>query len=171
MDTVKLEIPLDFITTLVHLTWRELLFGVENELISPSTAVDFAIEALDRVGESPRLAELATQTSTESIVWHVKELAKSEPEQQLDAIKEKWLYVVLAWVYERRAEFSDAFQLVEQIYADFDYPREIISFVRYMPMEGPDLGSISNNEDRLRQNWKRYLHEQAEKHGSLDVAR
>jgi hypothetical protein len=68
---------------------------------------------------------------------------------------------VLAWFYEHRGEVPDPLLRVEEVYADFGYPEQIAKFVRYMPMEGPDLGSREANEHRLFERWKRYIEEVA----------
>jgi hypothetical protein len=65
--------------------------------------------------------------------------------------------LVLAWIYEHRGAFLDPLQTVEEVYADFGYPERIAGFVRYMPMDGPDLGSREANEQRLMERWKEYL--------------
>jgi hypothetical protein len=71
---------------------------------------------------------------------------------------------VLAWFYEHRAEVPDPLQRVEEVYADFGYPEQLAKFVRYMPMEGPDLGSREANERRLFERWKRYVDDVASKY-------
>ncbi len=38
---------------------------------------------------------------------------------------------------ENRETVEDPFAVVEELYADFDYPEEIAGFVRYMPPEDP----------------------------------
>ncbi|HFC6348968.1 TPA: DUF2247 family protein, partial [Neisseria lactamica] len=46
-------------------------------------------------------------------------------------------------------------------YADFDYPEEIESFVRYMPPKDGYIPSAHSNEEniaRLYVHWERYLH-------------
>ena len=74
----------------------------------------------------------------------------------------KWLYVLLSWIYENRSDFDDALQAVEQVYADFDYPQSIESFVRYMPSDEPSLGSIEKDTERLYKKWDSYLSSQSE---------
>ena len=74
-----------------------------------------------------------------------------------DDVPGKWLYLVLAWLFENRRSVNDPLGRVEEIYSDFDYPREIAPFVRYMPMVGPDLGSREKNEARMYDDWKSYL--------------
>ncbi|WP_201714654.1 DUF2247 family protein [Rossellomorea arthrocnemi] len=43
---------------------------------------------------------------------------------------------------------------IEQIYADFEYPESISKLVRYMPMDGPDYGSLELTEKRLYKYWE-----------------
>jgi hypothetical protein len=84
-----------------------------------------------------------------------------------DEIRDKWLYLVLAWLYEHRAEVPDPLQRVEEVYADFGYPEQLANFVRYLPMEGPGLGSREANERRLFERWKRYIDGAASKFSPL----
>ena len=68
---------------------------------------------------------------------------------------------MLAWFCEHRGEVPDPLQRVEEVYADFGYPEQIAKFVRYVPMEGPDLGRREANERRLFERWKQYIEEVA----------
>jgi hypothetical protein len=86
-------------------------------------------------------------------------LAAREPEETLSELRAKWLCVVLAWIFEHRNEYADPLRAVEEVYADFDYPARIASFVRYMPSDDPDLGSRELNEARLYEKWQSYLQE------------
>ena len=160
MELIKLSIPPAFIDERAHLTWREILFGIDNELLAPGAAVDFAG---DEVGAqdapSPALAELAGVGKGEPTRTLVEQLANAEPQQNAEAIRDRWLYLVLAWIFEHRASYPDPLQTVEEVYADFGYPQRIAGFVRYMPADEPDLGSRELNERRLHEKWRRYLDE------------
>ena len=49
-------------------------------------------------------------------------------------IREKWLYILLSWLWINRESFEDTLDEVESIYTDFDYPAEIESFIKYIPL-------------------------------------
>lgn len=66
------------------------------------------------------------------------------------------LYVLPAWLYCNRTQFTDPFQIVEEIYAEFDYPEEIVTFVRYMPAEDPRRAG----EQSMLDAWRNYLDRQ-----------
>ena len=51
---------------------------------------------------------------------------------------------------------ADPLGIVEQIYADFDYPHEMVGFVRWMPAAEPVLNEESGLQIMYR-NWLAYL--------------
>ncbi len=162
MDVVRLGIPYQFACERTRLTWRDVRFGLVNELLDPQAPVELAVAQVgERAEPSAALLELAGAGKNEPTFGLVEQLANEEPPRSEDEIRGKWLYLVLAWFYEHRAEVPDPLQRVEEVYADFGYPKQIANFVRYMPMEGPDLGSREANERRLFERWKRYLEEVA----------
>ncbi|MNL84591.1 hypothetical protein D3C87_2126040 [compost metagenome] len=67
------------------------------------------------------------------------------------------MFLLLNWVFEHREQFTDPLGMIETIYADFDYPEEITSFVRYMPTQHPLSNLMDLNIERLYHNWKMYL--------------
>src|SRR5207244_2099654 len=76
------------------------------------------------------------------------------------ASKCRWLFLILLWAYESRDEMEDPLGFVEKVYADFDYPEGVDSFVRFMPpAEGwdPLAHTHEENERRMFVNWRKYL--------------
>ncbi len=82
-------------------------------------------------------------------------------------IREKWLYILLSWLWLNRESFEDPLDEVESIYTDFAYPAEMDSFIKYMPPTDrydPSLYSYAENINRLMKNWESYLQKSAEKY-------
>jgi hypothetical protein len=167
VDIVQLRIPYHFLRSRVRMSWREMRFGLANDLLDPHAPVDLAVDQVTELAEpSAALLELAGASKNEPTSDLVEDLANDEAPRSDNEIRDKWLYLVLAWLYEHRGEYPDPLQRVEEVYADFGYPEQIAKFVRYMPMEGPDLGSREANEGRLFDRWKRYLDEVAPTYAS-----
>lgn len=155
---VNTKIPYDFIRQRVRLGWNEIEFGIERGLISPKVAIDRATEQLCSDKTSPKeVVEMASLTEGESLASLVFRLAQAETPPPPECVREKWLYLVLAWLFENRESLVDPLGIVEEVYSDFDYPREVASFVRYMPMVGSNLGNREQNEARMFEYWKAYL--------------
>jgi hypothetical protein len=158
MDLVRLSIPFDFVRPRARFSWRDIQFGLEAQLLDLRAPVDFAIDQLMNEEESdPRLVELAALNGEQDYRSYVEPLANATPEESIDKIRAKWLYLVLAWILEHKNEYPDPLGAVEEVYADFGYPESVASFVRYMPSGASDLGSQPRNEARLFENWKSFL--------------
>lgn len=137
-------------------SWQDILAGRELGLITLRTVVDAAVSQVEDPDPSPAIVELACCSSDDpDVLPLLHRLAEEEPGNAEGG--DLWLYLVLRWVLENRELFSDPFQVVEEVYADFDYPEVVAPFVRYMPSEEPDLGSREANEARLLDKWKVFI--------------
>ena len=158
MHELKLRIPADFLLEHARMGWRELERGLANGLIDAAAVIECAIDEVGRVAEPTKeVIELAGSDDSDSIAELVAALAASEPSVSEASIQKKWLYLTLAWLYERRDAIADPLQIVEEVYEQFGHPAEMASFIRYMPMVGPDLGSREANEHRMISRWKEYV--------------
>lgn len=157
-----MQVPYQFIQeNSPFLDWCDMLWGYERMLIGWSDAVGFAkdrstgqydedIIELSEVGKDTdfRVGEL------------LRVLSLRQGECDEDRSRHRWLKLVLGWLLRSRSNYVDPLAEVESIYADFDYPVEIESFVRYMPVtDGYDasMHSLEENEKRLYVNWEEYL--------------
>jgi hypothetical protein len=155
-------IPSAFIKEHVRLSWHDALWGYERHLIGWSNIVDLAIDRLCEGSERRLEIELSClgKSETQQVSELLRKLAVSEKEEKEIVAEKKWLFLVLAWLFFNKADMADPLGDVELIYADFNYPNEIASFVRYMPITDgydPTQHSQEDNERRLFDNWKKYL--------------
>lgn len=157
MTTMKM--PYDFIRQRVKIFWCDIQFGLERQLIAPQVAIAKAVDRLSEPGKAlPDEIELVSCSEDDPILELVHRLVAAENAPTCD-VQAKWLYLILAWLFENRGSMNDPLGMVEEVYSDFGYPREIAPFVRHMPMVGPDLGNHEQNEARLYDRWKNYLEE------------
>lgn len=156
-----MPIPFQFIKERAFLSWRDALWGYEHHMIGWSGIVDLANHRLCSSSDF-REIELSClrKSNTYQIGELLRELAASEPLNSGSMSEKKWLFLTLAWIFDNRTRTNDPLGEVENIYADFDYPREVENFVRYMPViDGYDSSQHSSeeNENRLFANWEKYL--------------
>lgn len=160
MEMLTLDIPAEFIKA--HLgrpTWRELLFGLENQLLDPIAITEFAADELAQGDAPAAVLDLAIGGADEPVHDRVRYLADREAADDRTAAQ-TWLFLALAWLFEHRGDLPDPLGTIETVYAEFDYPEGIEGFVRYMPTEEPDLGDRVLNEQRLTDKWHRYIDEE-----------
>ncbi len=146
-------------------SWQKVLFALENKIITVEDVIEYATYILD---ENTRgfdiVLEITCSNNDEDIYPYLQDLIQLEESQDTASIKNKWLYLILKWLYEKRNEIDNVLQIIEEIYELFDYPDSIISFVGYMPSDAGDLGSPKLNGERLFKNWEQYLTTFEEEH-------
>lgn len=155
-------LPTDFVLR-YSLSWREAVWAYDQGWIGSKVLTESATRQLasDRHNASVEV-ELAGLLPLESIRARdlAGEVASKEPPLSDEVIKSKWLYLILRWLFENREQAVDPFALIDELYTAFDYPAEIMPFVRYMPPEDgydPSKHSQTENYDRKLQHWRDYL--------------
>lgn len=157
---LELRIPLDFIEARAgRLTWRELAFGLDAGFVD-THAVREALATQRRRSKGGRVVDLrAFARGKEQPRAKLERLARREPEQLHELIRDKWLFLVLAWLYEHRDERRDPLGDLERVYAAFDYPETMSRFVPYLP---PPPGE----EHDVEANWQAFVHARQVEYGT-----
>ncbi|MCA1702005.1 MAG: DUF2247 family protein [Actinobacteria bacterium] len=154
--SVMLELDPEFVLTEgIPLGAEDLRYGLERGFIKPPGVVDLSVEEVRRGMTDPVLNDLAALLRDE--VDEVQEVLKAldDPERIHDPRESarKWLYLQLSAAFRDRGALSDPLGVVEQIYADFDYPPALAPLVRYMPLSPGDEAG----ETALMQRWAEFL--------------
>ena len=167
-DLIKFLMPAEFVVARVILTPGELAYGYLQGWLADADAVSVAVAGLGLVTQAPpSYEELALLLSDDygripaliSDLW--------EHSDSHDDCAGVWLFLALNWVFDHRAMHSDPLAIVEQLYADFDYPDAIEGFVRFMPARQGD----SVGESALYDRWKVYLDNSREIFSTRSLAR
>ena len=152
----------EFLIKSVPHDWSNILWGYKNRLIGWHTPIDIAKARLDAGLPHEELEnELAHLGKDED--WKVGEILTilaSRKHVLEDIIKRRWLFLVLLWLYQNRDQEIALFDKLGEVYADFDYPDEISSFVPFMPPEDgydPTTHTLAENHNRILGKWKEYL--------------
>ncbi|MCE0489996.1 DUF2247 family protein [Pantoea sp. Mb-10] len=159
-------IPFEFIKNYAHLSWCDVKWGYENNLITSDVLIRKAENNVLTGSYEKAELELSFITLGESahVVSFLKELCPEIEQEDNSKIKKKWLFIVLSWLWSNRKSFEDPLAEVEIIYADFDYPPEIEDFIKYMPPSDgydPSMHSQMENINHLMDKWKNYLEKES----------
>ncbi|WP_427132100.1 DUF2247 family protein [Pseudarthrobacter sp. S9] len=155
--TLELE-PSFVLAERIPLTAEDLRYGLEHFFLKKRAVIDLAVDQVRRGTSDPVLHELAALLGDE--VERVPEVldALDDPERTHDPREtvRKWLYLQLKAAYSQRGQLRDPLGVVEQIYADFDYPPSVSPLVRNMPVRpGDEPGKAA-----LIQSWARFLEDE-----------
>jgi hypothetical protein len=132
------------------LNWKELLYGFEHGFIDEKGVSEYACKTLTEKS-SQEAIELASLLPQENYLANdlLHSLANKGLSPATDTAK-PWIFLLLSFLFEHQENYDDPLEIVEELYADFNYPEKIASLVRHMP---PPEG-VEGSEERLFENWK-----------------
>jgi hypothetical protein len=139
----------------IPLSVDDLKFGFERGWLQPETVIDWAVREVQRGDDNEVLLDVASllRDDVDDLPGVLARLDWPDHVRDPRESARKWLYLQLKAAYERRRDLDDPLGAVEQIYADFEYPPSVESFVRYMPLRpGDDSG-----ENALLRRWAAFL--------------
>lgn len=164
---VRFNIPAAFVVARAMPTGAELAYGFREGWLTSVDVVAVALAKYEadlplRSGEE----ELALLLSED--LDRVDELITDleivdEPSEQRARL---WLFLALAWLLEHRQDFRDPLEVIEMLYADFDYPDEIQGLVRFMPTAPGEAAAV----DALEQRWRAFVDRVTVEYQQRDLA-
>lgn len=116
------------------LSWDVIYWGIKNDLLMPKSAVDFAHKSAENAESNGLCIELiildeVTKNNILSLIDKFVIKEKSEKDA-LQILK----FIILKDI-RKNADIDIILEEAEKVYADFDYPQDMKSFIRYMPVE------------------------------------
>lgn len=139
----------------IAMTAEDLQYGFEHGFLKPADVIAIATHEMGCGADDAVLVTLGSLLRDEES--RVPEVLESldDPERIHDPRESarKWLYLQLKAAYDERERLSDPLGVVEEIYADFDYPSAVAPFVRYMPLRPGDEPGVGP----LMSRWADYL--------------
>ena len=165
MKIPELEaMPASFVMARIEPSFQDLEYGYRMGLLGWKPVVEMSISIADRQEKfSTALIDLISVDKPQpgEVSRLLSEVAASErPQAPDELLSRRWLYLTMAWLYANRHNVSNPLETVDWVYAEFDYPEEVASFVYYMPddatfdlPEHRDLAPI----ERLMRRWAHYL--------------
>lgn len=158
---IKVPPTLDFCFKVLTLSWKDIIWAVERGIFGWKDVRDFAVAKLD--GKSPTF-DIENEISMlgKNEASEIMSLARDAASIECDcgSVPDRWRFLLLKWIYENRDSFAHPLGVVEELYAEFDYPQEMEPFISFLPPGGgwdPTKHSRGENENRLLENWRVYL--------------
>ncbi|MDF2474381.1 MAG: hypothetical protein K0R21_2163 [Anaerocolumna sp.] len=158
LDLAYLKFNLSEVQERVYFTWQELQNALTHKIIKKVDVIKYATFILkDGLLGFDIVLEISILDVDEDVSIYINQLVKLELVQEEEFIKEKWLYVILWFLYNNKNKYLDVFDLVERIYSDFDYPSKMSDFVRFMPISAKDFNYTGSYQTRMLRKWEDYL--------------
>ena len=111
--------------------WCELKAGLEKKIISKKEIILYAYLIISEDTEHfARVIELSI-AEEEEVEDILSELVLKEEKKSIETINSKWIFAI---IYDAYIYLGDkVYDVIEDVYAEFEYPDEISNLVKYMP--------------------------------------
>lgn len=161
MNIMSIALPYNYICSNSKISWKDIRYGIERKYLHPKAAIEHAMKLVSASDEyDEKTLELASLSIEESIFPLLDQIVESLTESNIEELNDKWLFLILKWVYEHKEDLNDPLTIVEYVYSDFDAPTQISNLIRYNPTEEPNLDSKELNEARMIEKWKKFIEQQ-----------
>ncbi len=148
----------------ILLNWNIIYWGITKNLIPPSSAIEYAhkLVEVNPNEENAIIVELLIldDIEKEKVLSLVEKLSCRKTSKETENIR-VLRYIVLKDLKQRAKSNGELLTLIEQVYSDFDYPKDMNNFISYMPVENDDydtsIHSLQQNEQRLIDNFNDFL--------------
>lgn len=162
VKVVQMDISVDiFKQNKIKYDWRTLYVGLELNLIEYSDIVNYAVEFLVNHPEisNQNIIQLAwgvDDLDYEDLLVdilkesHINDLNLDADVWQFE--KRKWRFGILAYLkMKHQDDYEGLLNKVAEVYADFNYPEDMDSFINYLePKDGFNPSQYSKEENVVR---------------------
>lgn len=157
-NTYGIVVPYSFAKDYMRIGPSDIKFAIHQGIFCNEAIADYALDMLEQnAGNSDILVDL---------ILNYRDMEMEELDSALDALQgvpynepvpRKYCDLLLTWVYKNQSLYADPLLVAVFIYEDFDTPKEVSRFIRYMPMQEEMLGSKQLCERRMMAHWGEYV--------------
>lgn len=148
-----------FLSQNVNVCWQDICYGLIHKCITIDVAEQHCNEMImTGVSLSQEYDTILSSLDENEIFRCVQSLAgKEKAVFHHDELSQKWLFVILLWVYEHRNEYGDPLMAAQVICDDFGSPPKVTSFVWHMLPQNVDNDTIKARDVQMMANWRDYI--------------
>jgi hypothetical protein len=141
-----------FVTDRLRVGWKDLAWAADNHWLGAQSLAELADElASDDDDARVALATVAPDND-EAALKAVLDRQAARDESSEEVVRERWMRLAVAWLYEHRQLFDDPWAVLEQIWEAFGHPASLNGLIRWMPAApGERLG-----EEGMLERWRAY---------------
>jgi hypothetical protein len=125
----------EFVSERIQVGWKDLAWAASNHWLDAKAVAGLADEITTGVSDDERvqLGIAAAEGDHGALVTLLGQLAKREAIGD-EMIRERWMRIGVAWVYQHRQLFNDPWAVIEEIWEAFGHPVELNGLIRWMPL-------------------------------------
>ncbi|WP_158697117.1 DUF2247 family protein [Streptomyces hokutonensis] len=129
----KFNIPGGFVADRVDLTTGEVAYGKRWGWVDDSAIVQIYMRKMQAGRPLLNVEERWALALSEKIRSGDLPDISSEDLGDSRELSAGWIYLSLAWLYQSGLSEQKLFDVIEELYSDFEYPEEMEGFAEYIP--------------------------------------
>ena len=134
------------------INWEVLYYGIKNDIISPKASIDYASVYLEKnqYEDNSDIIDLLILEDFQKdkvlkLLKRIKQISTSD-----FFCKKVLRYLILDTARNSLFDTNALLEFAEEVYADFDYPEDMNSFIKYMPVSDDYNPSLHTEEENLK---------------------
>jgi hypothetical protein len=139
-----------FVESRLRLGWADLAWLVVNLWLPAAQTIELA----DQLAETePDLrAEIALAATDRVALRAILDRQATRHGPPEEEVRERWMQLAVTSLYEHRAEVTDPWPILEQIWEAFDHAPALNGLIRWMPVAPSDKVGM----DAMLERWRTY---------------
>lgn len=146
------------------LNWNILFWGIKNDIIGADSAIHYADKLVENnlIENDSLLVELfiLDNIDKDNVLGLLSNIVSQDVTEEYTA-KKILRYIILDSIRQTIKDNETILSTIENVYADFDYPEDMESFISYMPVDDPTYTpsehTLKENEQRLIEKFNKFL--------------
>jgi hypothetical protein len=143
----------EFVGERIEAGWKDLVWAASNHWLDTKALADLA-DAIPGASDDARVAvAIAAMDRDDAALKAVlDEQARNDVVSEA-VVRERWMRLVVAWLYLNRGLFEDPWAAIEQVWEAFGHAPELNGLIRWMPV--PPGGEPG--EQGMLKRWREFV--------------
>ena len=151
----------------VDTSWGDVYWGLKNSFLDLGAVRDYALKSLElEINNYQEVSYLLSDTIDKALALGcIEEIMKKQGTYDSKRSIEKWKYCTIKYFRKEIIDFDNLVIKLEELYADFNYPKEMDEFISYMPVNdgySPLKHTKNENVERILNKLDFYLEKKLE---------
>lgn len=135
-----------------YLSFESIFIGIEREVLTPDIAVKYANYFAENnpqdVSHETIELMILDNPEKEAVLSIIKAFAPKTKKDAYNRLRELRCIILLE-LLQNEKDKKKLSSRIDEVYADFDYPADMNSFVSYMPVSGSRDTSLYSEEENI----------------------
>ncbi|MGD0042458.1 MAG: DUF2247 family protein [Isosphaeraceae bacterium] len=141
-----------FVVEKVRVGWKDLAWAAANHWLDTKSLVELT-DGLAEGDEQLRVAiAIAALDQNETVLHAIIDRQAVSDETPDATVRERWMRLAVAWLYEHRESVDDPWAVLEGIWEAFGHAESLNGLIRWMPTP---LGG-EPGEEGMVERWRTY---------------